>query len=123
MNIKIATLSNGNQSLLNDLAAHGNLGYTHIISAEDFKAYKPHPSVYQGGCAKLGLKPEECGLVAAHLNDLEAARGQGMKTIYIERKMEEGWDAAKVEEAKKWVDMWIKEDEGGFEELANRLGM
>lgn len=35
-----ATLSNGHQSLLADLEAHGDIGFKRIISATDFGAYK-----------------------------------------------------------------------------------
>ena len=119
-----ATLSNGNTSLLRDLAEYGKLPYKHIASAEDFKAYKPHPEVYNGAAKKLGLQTRECGLIAAHLGDLQAAKGCGYQTIYIERREEETWDQEKVEKAKKdgWVDMWLGIDEGGFEEVAKRFG-
>lgn len=124
---KTATLSNGNTSLLSDLAQHGSLPYTHIISAEDFGAYKPHPSVYLGAAEKLGLQPGECALVAAHLADLEAARGCGYQTIYVERLKEEAWPEEKAAKARAdgWVDMWIGLDEGagGFLEVAKRFGL
>lgn len=117
-----ATLSNGNTSLLADLAAHGSLPYKHIISAEDFEAYKPHPSVYLGAAKRLGLEPSECALVAAHLGDLKAAKGVGYQTIYIDRLQEEGWSKEEVQKARDdgWVDLWIDLDqgEGGFLEIA-----
>jgi 2-haloacid dehalogenase len=120
-----ATLSNGNTALLTSLATHGGLPYTHILSAEHFGAYKPNPRVYLGAAEKLGLHSGECAMVAAHLGDLEAARKCGMQTIYIERKEEEGWDAAKANEAKEqgWVDMWVNVDEPGFLEVARRFGV
>ncbi|KIX01319.1 haloacid dehalogenase, type II [Rhinocladiella mackenziei CBS 650.93] len=122
-----ATLSNGNTSLLSDLARHGSLPYTHIISAQDFGAYKPHPSVYWGAAGKLGLTPNECALVAAHLGDLKAARSCGYQTIYIARAKEESWSDEEVAKAKSdgWVDMWIDLNEGsvGFLEVAKRFGL
>ncbi|EXJ88694.1 2-haloacid dehalogenase [Capronia coronata CBS 617.96] len=122
-----ATLSNGNKSLLSDLAKHGSLSYTHIFSGEDFGAYKPHPSVYLGAAKKLGLEPAECALVAAHLGDLKAARGCGYQTIYIDRPKEEAWSAEEVAKARTdgWVDLWIELDEGagGFLEVAKRFGL
>ena len=130
-----ATLSNGNTSLLSDLASHGSLPYTSIISAADFQAYKPHPSVYLGAAKKLGLQPQECALVAAHLGDLKAARECGYQTIYIERPEEEGWGRERVEDARQagWVDMWVEmregttfgdvDDKGGFVEVARRFGI
>jgi len=120
-----STLSNGNQSLLKDLNEHGGLGFQVIQSSEDFKAYKPHPSTYLGACEKLGLDPGEVAMVAAHLNDLKAGRGNGLRTIYVERKQEEAFDPASDQyaDAKTWVDMWISQDEEGFIEVARRFGL
>ncbi|RMZ83438.1 hypothetical protein DV737_g1536, partial [Chaetothyriales sp. CBS 132003] len=118
-----ATLSNGNTALLSDLAKHGNLKYAHLFGAEDFKAYKPHPSVYLGAAERLGLEPRQCALVAAHLGDLAAARRCGYQTIYIDRPGEEGWDEEQIKAARQWVDMWIDVDQGGFEEAARRFGL
>jgi len=119
-----ATLSNGNTSLLTDMAEYGKLPYKHIVSAEDFKAYKPHPDVYNGAAKKLGFETSQCALIAAHLGDLEGSKKCGYQTIYIERAQEEGWDQEKIERAKQegWVDMWVSIDGGGFEEVARRFG-
>lgn len=77
-----STLSNGNQSLLQDLNEFGGLGFRRIISTADFGAYKPHPSTYLGAAGALGFRPEEVAMVAAHLGDLAAARANGLRTIY-----------------------------------------
>ena len=90
------TLSNGNIDLLTDMAAHTDLPWTHIFSAESFGAYKPHPSVYTSACKELGLEPGQCAMVAAHLADLEAARDCGLQTIYIERAQEESCPRGKL---------------------------
>ncbi|KAK4168934.1 haloacid dehalogenase [Cladorrhinum sp. PSN259] len=123
---RTATLSNGNTSLLNDLVKFGNLRFTDIISAEDFKAYKPNTKVYLGACEKLGrLNPSEVAMVAAHLGDLAAARELGFKTVYIERAGDEDWktDEERYQAAREWVDIWVGEDEGGLLEVVKRLGL
>ncbi|KAL5335016.1 haloacid dehalogenase [Aspergillus crustosus] len=91
-NFRTSTLSNGNVSLLEDLARYGPLPFTNITSAEHFGAYKPSPQVYIGAAGRLGFKPEECVLVAAHLEDLKAASACGFGTIYVERVGEEFGD-------------------------------
>ena len=128
LGIQTGTLSNGNVSLLIDLADHAQLHWTHILSSEHFGAYKPSSTVYKGAVGKLGLKVEEVAMVAAHLGDLKAAKACGLKTIYIERPMEEDYDADQVEAAKREgrVDMWVSLDDGadgkrGFLELVKRL--
>lgn len=117
------TLSNGNESLLVDLAKHAKLPYKHIISGEHFNAYKPHPDVYNGAAKRLGLQTSECGLIAAHLGDLQAAKSCGYQTIYIDRSHEEAWDKEATQKAREWVDMWVEIDQGGFEEVARRFGV
>ncbi|KAI2605968.1 haloacid dehalogenase [Hypoxylon fragiforme] len=124
--LQTATLSNGNQSLLRDLDAHGGLGFRRIISTADFGAYKPHPSTYLGAAAALGARPDEVAMVAAHLGDLAAARELGFRTIYVERPGEEQWgprEGRYREAREEWVDLWVAEGEGGFEEVARRLGI
>jgi 2-haloacid dehalogenase len=120
-----STLSNGNQSLLKDLDKHGNLGFRKLQSSADFKAYKPHPSVYKGAAKAMGLQPDEVAMVAAHLSDLKAARGCGLRTIYVERKHEEDWKPEQEEfkNANTWVDMWVTEGEDGFLGVARRFGI
>ena len=121
------TLSNGNLSLLKDMADFANLPWTHIFSAESFRAYKPDPAVYLGACEKVGLRPDECALVAAHLSDLKAAKACQLQTIYIERGREELWPAEEVRQAKDegWVDFWIGIEQntagGGILEIKQRL--
>ncbi|MFN0186613.1 MAG: haloacid dehalogenase type II [Aquabacterium sp.] len=86
----IATLSNGNVALLLDMARHGGLPWDTIFSAELFRAYKPHPSVYRGAAALLGLAPQQVLMVAAHPADLAAAQQAGLRTAYIPRPAERG---------------------------------
>ena len=122
-------LSNGNDELLADLAAHASLPWTHAFCALDFGAYKPDARVYAGAVQKLGLSPGECAMVAAHLGDLEAAGRGGLQTVYGERGGEEEvvGDGGDVEGAKGrgWVDMWVGVAEtdsgGGVLEVARRL--
>jgi len=86
----ICSLSNGNIGLLTRLAKHGGLPWDCVLSAEVFKAYKPHPSTYLGVARIFDLPPERVALVAAHHDDLAAARGCGLHTAYIERPAEFG---------------------------------
>ncbi len=86
----IATLSNGNVSLLTNMAKYSDLPWDCILSAELVKAYKPNPAVYQMAMELLDLPPQQIMLVAAHPYDLEAARAQGMRTALVPRPLESG---------------------------------
>ena len=121
------TLSNGNLSLLGDLRTHSGIPFTHLFSAELFGTYKPSPRVYLGAAEKLQLPPDYCVMVAAHLNDLQAAKQNGLKTVYVERPGEEDWGQEEVEKARQegWVDLWISAGDGsqGFIMVAEKLGI
>ena len=117
-----ATLSNGNESLLSDLCAHGSLPFKYIVSAEHFGTYKPSPTIYNGAARRLGLEASECALVAAHLKDLKAARGVGMGTVYVWRKGEEDEGLERKVREEGWVDVWVEEGEGGIQQVARSLG-
>lgn len=86
----VCTLSNGNVSLLLDMARHAGLPWDTIFSAELFGHYKPDPEVYLGAARLLDLPPEQVLMVAAHPSDLRAAAGCGLKTAYVPRPLERG---------------------------------
>ena len=86
----ICTLSNGNIGLLADMAKRGGLPWDCILSAEVFRAYKPDPATYLGVARVFDLPPQDVMLVAAHHDDLAAARGCGLRSAYIERPLEFG---------------------------------
>ncbi|AYO54633.1 haloacid dehalogenase type II [Acinetobacter wuhouensis] len=86
----ICTLSNGNIRLLVDMAKHAKLPWDYIFSAENFRAYKPSPKTYLGVAELLNVQPDQVMMVAAHYDDLVAARACGLLTAYIERPLEFG---------------------------------
>ncbi|MET0699996.1 MAG: haloacid dehalogenase type II [Mycobacterium sp.] len=88
----ITTLSNGNMSLLTDMAKHAGLPWDCVISAELFRHYKPDREAYLGCAELLDVAPGELMLVAAHPSDLRAAREAGLMTAYVERPLERGPD-------------------------------
>ena len=86
----ICSLSNGNLGLLTHMAKHAQLPWDCILSAEVFRAYKPDPATYLGVAQVFDVPPAEVMLVAAHQDDLAAARACGLQTAYIERPLEFG---------------------------------
>lgn len=86
----LCTLSNGNLGLLCNMAKRAGLPWDLILSAEVFRKYKPDPGTYLGVAGTFDVSPGAVMLVAAHHNDLEAARNCGLKTAYIERPLEFG---------------------------------
>jgi 2-haloacid dehalogenase len=92
-NFVIATLSNGNVSLLTNMAKYAGLPWDCVLSAELFHHYKPDRESYLGAAAMLDLKPREVMLVAAHKDDLRAAKRCGLRTAFVRRPRERGPDA------------------------------
>src|SRR5690348_1336965 len=90
----IAPLSNGNIALMTNLAKFGGLPWDAILGAELAKHYKPDREVYLSAAYYLDLKPEEVMMVAAHTQDLQAARSGGLRTGFIYRPNEFGGGAA-----------------------------
>ncbi len=86
----ITTLSNGNIGLLTNMAKRAGLPWDCVLSAEVFKAYKPDPATYLGVAKVFNIAPEQVMLVAAHQDDLAAARNCSLQTAYIERPYEFG---------------------------------
>ena len=86
----IAPLSNGNISLLTDIAKHTGLPWDLNLSTEVFRCYKPQPESYLGVCSALRLDPSEVMMCAAHNNDLLAAKNCGLKTAFWPRPTEYG---------------------------------
>jgi 2-haloacid dehalogenase len=114
----IASLSNGNVALLVDMAKHGGLPWDTVLSAELFGHYKPDAEVYDGAARLLGLPPERVLMVAAHVDDLAAARGRGLRTAYVHRPRERGPAAAPPPTEDPMADVSV----GSLTELAARLG-
>ncbi|WP_105968081.1 haloacid dehalogenase type II [Streptomyces geranii] len=90
----IASLSNGHVALLVNMAKHAGLPWDTVLSAELFGHYKGDPEAYLGAARLLGLQPEQVTMVAAHVDDLAAARACGLRTAYVHRPLEFGPQAA-----------------------------
>ena len=86
----IAPCSNGNIALMVNMAKRAGLPWDCILGAETARAYKPMPEAYLASCRQLGLAPGSVMMVAAHNNDLKAAKAQGMKTAFVARPAEHG---------------------------------
>ena len=86
----IATMSNGNVSLLLNMGKNAGLPWDTIFSAELSRHYKPDPEAYLKCAELLSLKPEQIMMTAAHPGDLRAAAALGFKTGYVYRPLERG---------------------------------
>ena len=114
----IAPLSNGNVSLMTDLAKYSALPWDCILGAELVRHYKPDREVYQSAADILDLKLADVMMVAAHLGDLRAAKGVGLRTAFVARPLEYGPNGKPDLKADASVDVAAKD----FNDLAGQLG-
>jgi 2-haloacid dehalogenase len=114
----LATLSNGNVALMVNMAKRAGLPWDAILGAEVARHYKPQPEAYLHTAGFLGLRPEQCLMVAAHNGDLTAASGCGLRTAFVPRPMEHGPHQTRdVAPARAW-DVVARD----FVDLAHQLG-
>jgi 2-haloacid dehalogenase len=115
----IAPLSNGNVSLLTDIAKHTGLPWDLNLSTEVFHCYKPQPQSYLGVAKILQLDPSEVMMCAAHNDDLAAARKVGLKTAFWPRPTEHGPEQkTNLAATEKW-DVVAKD----IRDLATQMGV
>ncbi len=86
----VTPLSNGNIGLLTAMAKRAGLPWDCVLSAEVFRHYKPDPRTYLGVCEVFDIAPAQLMLVAAHVDDLDAAKACGCRTAYVHRPFEFG---------------------------------
>jgi len=86
----VAPCSNGNISIMVDLARRNGLVWDAILGAELARDYKPKPDVYLAAAAAFDCAPHETMMVAAHSSDLEAAAATGLRTAFVARPDEYG---------------------------------
>src|SRR5215468_10729610 len=86
----LAPVSNGNISLMVDLARRNDFPWDAILGAEIAGDYKRKPRVYLAACEAFDLPPAECMMVAAHTDDLMAAAKCGLRTGHVARPNEHG---------------------------------
>lgn len=87
---RIAPCSNGNISLMADLARRNDWHWDAIVGAELARDYKPKPVVYLTAAAAFDCAPAQVLMVAAHSSDLAAAAAAGLRTAFIARPDEQG---------------------------------
>lgn len=87
---RLAPCSNGNVSLMVDLARRNGFPWDAILGAEFARDYKPQPVVYLTAAAAFDCAPEQTMMVAAHSSDLAAAAAVGLRTAFVARPEEHG---------------------------------
>jgi 2-haloacid dehalogenase len=114
----IGTLSNGTFATLTAMAKYSGLPWDCIIATDLGHVYKPQPAAYQLAPTLLDLPPESVMLVAAHSNDLRAARSNDFATAFVARPLEWGPDGSREPDPGSEFDLSSTD----LQDLATQLG-
>ena len=115
----IGPLSNGNVSLLTNMAKHAGLPWDMVFGSDLFGHFKPDPETYLGVAKLMDLAPEPVMMAAAHNGDLGSARKCGLMTAFFPRPNEYGPHQKRDYTAEQEWDIVAKD----IEDLAARLGV
>jgi 2-haloacid dehalogenase len=86
-NYKLAILSNGTPSLLNELVQSNNLNdlFDDIFSIEEVGVYKPDSKVYDLPIKKYNIKKNEVAFLSANTWDVSGGGNYGYNSIWVNR--------------------------------------
>jgi len=115
----ISPLSNGNVSLLTEMAKFAGIPWDCVLGSDIFRHYKPDPETYLGAAEILGLEPGQVMMTAAHSNDLKAAQALGLRTAFVHRPFERPPDQVQPRPADDEFDV-VADD---FRDMAAKLGL
>jgi len=87
LNVPLVALSNSSiEGLKTQLEFAGIVEcFTHVLSTEKIKTYKPYPDAYRWACKEVGVEPKDAMMVAAHGWDVSGAKAIGMQTTFVNR--------------------------------------
>ncbi|WP_299426889.1 haloacid dehalogenase type II [uncultured Meiothermus sp.] len=83
----LAILSNGSEEMLGKVVQHNRLQnyFTHLLSAESTRTYKPSPKVYDLAIRAFFAVPEKIVFVSSNGWDVAGARAFGFKVAWCNR--------------------------------------
>ena len=86
-NFKLAILSNGTRSLLNELVKSNNLDYIFddIFSIEEVGVYKPDSKVYDIPIKRYQIQRNEVAFLSANTWDVSGGGNYGYNSIWVNR--------------------------------------
>ena len=82
-----AILSNGNPKMLEDVVKNAGLegAFSHLISVDEVKTYKPDARAYQLAVKKMGVSADSIGFVSSNFFDVAGAKVFGFRSHWVNR--------------------------------------
>jgi 2-haloacid dehalogenase len=85
--MKLAILSNGSPAMLAAAAANAGIAgmFDAVLSVEEVKVYKPHPSVYGLACKRLNLAVSHICFLSSNGWDAYSGKAFGFRVLWCNR--------------------------------------
>ncbi|GAA4684445.1 haloacid dehalogenase type II [Frondihabitans cladoniiphilus] len=81
----VIALTNGGTEQTEAMSERAGINWTHVLTGDDARQFKPHPAMYRLPLDEYRLDPEVTLFVAAHPWDLDAAAEAGYRTALVLR--------------------------------------
>jgi 2-haloacid dehalogenase len=85
--MKLAVLSNGTPAMLTAAATNAGIAdlFDAVLSVEEVKVYKPHPSVYELACKRLDVDRSRICFLSSNGWDAYSAKAFGFRVLWCNR--------------------------------------
>ncbi len=86
--LKLAILSNGTPAMLAAAVGHAGIAdlFDAVLSVEEVKVYKPHPSVYRLACSRLDGAADCICFISSNGWDAYSAKAFGLRVVWCNRQ-------------------------------------
>ena len=86
--VPCSILSNGTPSMLDSVVRNAGLEgrFQHVLSVDQVRTYKPHPTVYQLAENRLGTRRKEIGFVSSNGWDVAGGKAFGFQAYWLNRQ-------------------------------------
>ena len=86
--VPCSILSNGSPKMLESVVQNAGLEsrFHHVLSVDEVRIYKPHPTVYQLAEKHLGVQRKEIGFVSSNCWDVAGAKAFGFQVYWLNRQ-------------------------------------
>lgn len=83
----VVAFSNGSGSVVRELLEHAGVLalLDDVVSVDEVRSFKPHPSVYERLTERIGRSPRETWLVSGNPFDVIGAKAAGLRAAWIRR--------------------------------------
>jgi 2-haloacid dehalogenase len=103
--LRLVIVSNTDRDIVEHTLRHLDVPFDDVVTAEDRRAYKPAPAVFEQALARIGERPERVLHVAFGFKyDIGPAQRLGFRTAWVNRHVEPAPGPERADHV--WRDLW-----------------